>query len=166
MKIYQIQPNLNFEARQRFLNVTQRENVKTLVEKMSKTFQFKSDSMFFEITAANRLKINDKAEFVGANIAKNKERRFDKVHFTVEDAQLVIDTESGEIEKYNKPFFKRWVKVMENVDRYLAMFVENFNNSNIVKKENFKISGMTPRAFEIFKIELDKMFEDRRKKSK
>ena len=91
MKIYQIQPNLNFEARQRFLNVTQRENVKTLVEKMSKTFQFKSDSMFFEITAANRLKINDKAEFVGANIAKNKERRFDLTAEKAEMDQVVLD---------------------------------------------------------------------------
>ena len=163
MKIYQIQPNINFEARQRFLNVAQRENVQNLVEKMSKTFQFKSDGMFFEITATNRLKINDKAEFVGANLAKNKNRCFDKIHFTIKNAQLVIDTESGQIEKYKKPFFTRWTKLMENIDKYLAIFKENFNNSEIVKQENFKISGMTPEAFKIFQREIEKLFKERKK---
>ena len=164
MKIQQVQSNLNFEAKKKFLNVTQKENVKTLVEKMSKTFQFKTDGMFFEMTTTNRLKINKKAEFVGANLAKNKERCFDKIHLTVEEAQLVIDTESGEIEKYSKPFFTRWKKVMEKVDKYLAIFVENFNNSKMVKQEKFKVSGMTPEAFEIFQKEVDKLFKESKKR--
>lgn len=163
MKIQQVQSNLNFEARQRFLNVTQKENVQALAEKMSKTFQFKSDGMFFQVAVTNRLKFNNKAEFVGANLARNKERCFDKVHFTVEKTQLVIDTESGEIEKYNKPFFTRWTKIMEKVDKYLIMFMENFNNSKIVKQEKFKFSGMTPEAFESFQKEVDKLFKESKK---
>ena len=166
MKIQQVQSNLNFEAKQRFLNVTQKENVQALVEKMSKTFQFNSNGMFFKVTATNRLKFNNKAEFVGANLAKNKERCYDKIHFTVEKTQLVIDTESGEIEKYNKPFFTRWTKIMEKVDKYLIMFMENFNNSKIVKQEKFECSGMTPEAFEIYKREIDKLFAESKKKRK
>ena len=37
MKVQQAQFNLSFDARQRFLNLAQREKVQTLVEKMSKT---------------------------------------------------------------------------------------------------------------------------------
>ena len=51
------------------------------------------------------------------NLAKNKNRCFDKIHFTIKDAQLVIDTDSGQIEKYKKPFFTRWTKIMENIDK-------------------------------------------------
>ena len=162
MKIQQVQSNLSFDGRKRFLNELQKNNVKTLVEKMSKTLQIKSNDMFFEMTVINRLKIGDKTEFIGANLAQNKNRCFDKIHFTVEEAQLVIDTESGEVEKYKKPFFTRWTKIMENIDKYLAIFKENFNNSKIVKQENFKISGMTPKALEIFQREIEKLFKERR----
>lgn len=164
MRVQPVQQNLNFEARQRFLNEFQKNNVQNLVEKMSETLQIKSNDMFFEITVTNRLKIGDKTEFVGANLAKNKNRCFDKIHFTVEKAQLVIDTESGKVEKYKKPFFTRWAKVMENVDKYLAIFKKNFNNSEIVKQENFKISGMTPETFKIFQREIEKLFRERNKK--
>ena len=163
MKVQQVQANLSFDGRQRFLNELQRNNIKTLVEKMSETLQIKSNDMFFEMTVVNRLKINDKAEFVGANLAKNKNRCFDKIHFTTKDAQLVIDTDSGQIEKYKKPFFTRWTKIMENIDKYLAIFKENFNNSEIVKQEKFKISGMTPEAFKIFQREIEKLFKERKK---
>ena len=146
------------------MNELQKNNVQNLVEKMSETLQFKSNDMFFEMTVTNRLKIGDKTEFIGANLAQNKNRCFDKIHFTVEDAQLIIDTESGQIEKYKKPFFTRWTKIMENIDKYLAIFKENFNNSKIVKQENFKISGMTPKALEIFQREIEKLFKERSKK--
>ena len=164
MEILPIQSNVNFQAQKRFLNEFQKNNVQNLVEKMSETLQIKSNDMFFEMTVTNRLKIGDKTEFIGANLAQNKNRCFDKIHFTVEEAQLVIDTETGEVEKYKKPFFTRWTKVMENVDKYLAIFKENFNNPKIVKQENFKTSGMTPEAFEIFKREIEKLFKERNKK--
>ena len=164
MEILPVQSNINFQAQKRFLNELQKNNVQNLVEKMSETLQFKSNDMFFEMTVINRLKIGDKTEFIGANLAQNKNRCFDKIHFTVEDAQLIIDTESGQIEKYKKPFFTRWTKIMENIDKYLAIFKENFNNSKIVKQENFKISGMTPKALEIFQREIEKLFKERSKK--
>ena len=164
MKVQPIQSNINFQAQKRFLNEFQKNNVQNLVEKMSETLQFKSNNMFFEMSVTNRLKIGDKTEFIGANLAQNKNRCFDKIHFTVEEAQLVIDTETGEVEKYKKPFFTRWTKVMENVDKYLAIFKENFNTPKIVKQENFKTSGMTPEAFEIFQREIEKLFKERNKK--
>lgn len=164
MEILPIQSNINFQAQKRFLNEFQKNNVQNLVEKMSETLQFKSNDMFFEMTVINRLKIGDKTEFIGANLAQNKNRCFDKIHFTVEEAQLVIDTESGEVEKYKKPFFTRWAKVMKNIDKYLAIFKENFNNSEIVKQEYFRTSGMTPEAFEIFQREIEKLFKERNKK--
>ena len=77
---------------------------------------------------------------------------------------MVIDTESGEVEKYKKPFFTRWAKVMKNIDKYLAIFKENFNNSEIVKQEYFRTSVMTPEAFEIFQREIEKLFKERNKK--
>jgi hypothetical protein len=134
---------------------------------MNNTIEFESHgmhNMFYDMSIAKRLKIKDKAEFVGASWSTNRGRCFDKVLFKVENTQLVIDTESGEIEKYNKPFLKRWSKVMENVDKYLSMFKENFNNSNVVEKESFKISGMTPEAFEVFQNQVNKLFKESKKK--
>ena len=48
-------------------------------------------------------------------------------------------------------------------DKYLIMFMENFNNSKMVKQENFEFSGMTPEAFEIFQKEVDKLFKESKK---
>ena len=53
---------------------------------------------------------------------------------------------------------------MENVDKYLNIFMENFNNSKVIQKDSFTISGMTPEAFEIYKREVDKLFEESRRK--
>ena len=164
MRIQQVQPNTNFQTRQNFLNEAQKENVKSLVENMSKSLEIKTKGIFFDFSATNRLKIADKAEFVGISLSKNKDRCFDKVQLNTKYSQLVINTETGEIEHYHKPFLKRWSKVMENVDKYLSMFQENFNNSNVVEKGSFKISGMTPEAFEVFQNEVDKLFKESKKK--
>ena len=53
MKIQQVQSNLSFDGRKRFLNELQKNNVQNLVEKMSETLQFKSNDMFFEMTVIN-----------------------------------------------------------------------------------------------------------------
>ena len=164
MKVSQIQSKQSFQAKQRFLNSAQKRSVSQLVEKMSKDTSFKSDGMFFEITALNRLKIKDNAEFVGARITQNKNKLYDKIHFTVDKTQLVIDTESGKIEDYHKPFFTTWAKVMKNVDKYLGILIENFNNPKIIQKENFKISGMTPEALKVFQREVENLFKNRKKK--
>ena len=79
MKVSQIQSKQSFQAKPRFLNSAQKKNVSQLVEKMSKDTSFKSDGMFFEITALNRLKIKDNAEFVGARITQNKNKLYDKI---------------------------------------------------------------------------------------
>lgn len=163
MNIQSIQDSKAFQAKQRFLNSNQRKNVSQLIEKMNKNTSLKSDGIFFEITTLNRLKIADDAEFVGASLSQNKDTLYDKIHFTVDKTQLVIDTESGKIENYHKPFFTTWAKVMKNIDKYLNIFMKNFDNPKVVQKETFKVSGMTPEAFEIYKKELEKLFNNRKK---
>jgi hypothetical protein len=162
MNVQQVQSNQNFEARQRFLNEAQKKNINILIEKMGKEAKYETDGMFFKHTRTNRLTIPKKAEFVCARILKDTD--CDKVHFTVDKTELVIDTPTGKIENFYKPFFTRWSKVMENVDKYLNIFMENFNNSKVVQKDSFTISGMTPEAFEIYKREVDKLFEECRRK--
>jgi uncharacterized protein YaaR (DUF327 family) len=88
------------------------------------------------------LNIPKKAEFVCARFLKDID--CDKVHLTVDKAELVIDAPSGKIEKFYKPFFTRWSKVMENIDKYLKIFTENFDNSKIVQKETFSTVGFPP----------------------
>lgn len=162
MKIQALQSNVNFEARKRFLSEVQKKNINILIDKMGKEAKYESDGMFFIHTRTNRLTIPKKAEFVCARILQDTE--CDKVHFTVDKTELVIDTPTGKIENFYKPFFTRWSKVMENIDKYLNIFMENFNNSKIVQKDSFTISGMTPEAFEIYKREVDKLFKESRRK--
>ena len=162
MKVQQVQSNQNFEAKQRFLNEAQKKNINILIEKMGKEAKYETDGMFFKHTRTNRLTIPKKAEFVCARILKDTD--YDKVYFTVDKTELVIDTPTGKIENFYKPFFTRWSKVMENVDKYLNIFMENFNNSKVVQKDSFTISGMTPEALEIFQREIEKLFKERSKK--
>ena len=162
MKVQQVQSNQNFEAKQRFLNEAQKKNINILIEKMGKEAKYETDGMFFKHTRTNRLTIPKKAEFVCARILKDTD--CDKVHFTVDKTELVIDTPTGKIENFYKPFFTRWSKVMENVDKYLNIFMENFNNPRIVQKDSYTISDMTPEAFEIFQREIEKLFKERNKK--
>ena len=164
MKIQQVQSNINFEAKQRFLSETQKKSINTLIEKMGKEAVYESDGMFFKHTRTNRLNIPEKAEFVCARILKGTD--CDKVHFTVDKTELVIDTPTGKIEEYYKPFFTRWAKVLKDIDKYLNIFIENFNNSKVVQKDSFTISGMTPEALEIYKREIDKLFAENKKKKK
>ena len=163
MNVQQVQSNQNFEARQRFLNEAQKKNINILIEKMGKEAKYETDGMFFKHTRTNRLTIPKKAEFVCARILKDTD--CDKVHFTVDKTELVIDTPTGKIENFYKPFFTRWSKVMENVDKYLNIFMENFNNSKVVQKNSFTISGMTPEAFEVYKREVNKLFQEIKRKA-
>ena len=161
--IQSIQSNTNFEAKQRFLTPAQRKNVNVLIEKMGNNRSYTTNGMFFELLITNRLKANN-SEFVGARLAMEKDEPFfDKIHFTVDKAKLVIDSKSGEIENWQKPFFTRWSTIMKNIDNYLAFFVQNFDNPSFVKKEGLKLSGMTKEAFEVFSKELDKLFKNRKK---
>ena len=164
MKVQSVQSNINFDAKQRFLTETQKKSVNALIEKMGKEAKYESDGMFFKHTRTNRLTIPKKAEFVCARILKDTD--CDKVHLTVDKAELVIDTPTGKIEDFYKPLFTRWSKIMENIDKYLGIFMENFNNSKVVQKDSFTISGMTPEAFEIYKREIDKLFAESKKKRK
>ena len=52
----------------------------------------------------------------------------------------------------------------ESKNKYLNIFMENFNNPKVVQKDTFTFSGMTPEAFEIYKREVDKLFEECRRK--
>lgn len=164
MEIQQVQSNLNFDAKQRFLTEAQRKNIRTLIDKMSTDLKYESDGVFFELSAINRLNLGDKASFVGARLSKEKEPLFDKIHFTVDKTELVIDSKSGKIEDYHKPFFTRWTKVMQDIDKHLKLFMENFDNPQIVQKEQIKFSGMTKEAFDVFKRELDKLYKNRKEK--
>ena len=163
MNVQQIQTNTKFEAKQRFLNETQKKSVNLLIEKMGKETKYESDGMFFNHTRTNKLSIPEKAEFVCARFLKDTD--CDKVHLTLDKTELVIDAPTGKIENFYKPFFTRWSKVMENIDKYLKVFVENFNNPKTVQKETFTISGMTPVAFEIYQRELEKLFKKSKRKN-
>lgn len=166
MQMQSIQSNINFEAKQRFLTQTQKKNINVIIEKMSKETKYETNGIFFKSTRVHRLIIPEKAEFICARIRGNDTRDCDKVHLTVDKTQLVIDASTGNIEDFCKPFFTRWSKVMRSVDKYLGVFMENFNNSKVVQKNRFSVCGMTTEAFENYMRVLDKMAEEGRKKKK
>lgn len=169
MKIQQIQPNTSFEAKQRFLNKNQMADVKTLLTKMnSEAVCYKSDDIFFSSTIAKKLCIGKDVEFIddrGLRKPVSEDKQMVKqTLFTIGKTELVIDNESGEILDYNKPFFKTWKSIMNQISHYLKMLKENYENPDVVKVVDISINGMTEYGYSLYKKALAEVEKEYLKK--
>ena len=156
MKVQNVQSNIDFCAKRRFLNEKQMADVKTLLTKMnSNTVYYKSDDIFFSSIFAKKLCIGKDVEFIdGRNLYKplSEDKQMTKqTLFTIGKTELVIDNKTGEIIDYSKPFFKTWNSIMKQISKYLSMFKENYENPKIVEIETLSINGMTDYGYALYK---------------
>ena len=169
MRIQQIQPNTSFEAKHRFLNKNQMADIKTLLTKMNEESVYsQTDNIFFASNITKKLCIGKDIEFIDDRmltkpIPKDKQM-FAQTLFTIGKTELVIDNKTGEILDYNKPFFKTWKNIMNQISHYLKMFNENYENPEIVKPVKFSINGMTEYGLSLYRKALKEVEQEYLKK--
>ena len=125
-------------------------NIKTILTKMNSQTRYADDGYSFTAEVLNKISIADKAEFIDGrafinkipdNIQMQKESRF-----ISGKTKLIIDNKSGKIINFNKPFFKSWKKILKDFDKYINMFVQNFDNKNVVRQHKHFIFGFTQKG--------------------
>lgn len=160
MKVQQVQPNLNFEAKQkRFIDTDSRYYLEKLLRKMDEETVYKSNEYTFESSRLTRLtlcdtkNICDKAELVDGRRFLDKvpeKNTLDKeTCLTVGKTQLVINNRDGEIIDYYKPFFKSWKKVIKQAGNAITDFLTFYNKPEMVMKHYHGVKGFTSKGAEI-----------------
>ncbi len=153
MKVQSIN-QVNFESKKRFLNQEQMESLENVLTRMNNETKLHQNDTWFTSTVTKELSYNENKirliddRMLFKKIADNKQMQKETL-FTLGKTQLVINNKSGEIIDWNKSFFISWKKIMKNISDSLKIFVENFDNSNIVKKKKMTFEGFTPKGWEI-----------------
>ena len=154
MRIQQIKPNLNFEAKKRFLDQQQYNDLRVVLEKMNSEVEYTEDEsgMHFASRLIGRICTNDlKSEIIDRRYFISKVSRVNQmVHgnteLVLDNIKLEIDNKTAEIVSWEKPFFTSWKTIMKNTSSTLKLFKDNFANSKVVKKYPFGISGFTEKG--------------------
>lgn len=158
MRIQQVQSDINFEAKRRFIDIESQEQLTQILRKMDKETEYKENECIFEHSKIIRLELfnHDKyekiAELVDArnNLKKLPEGKdiFGTTSLTIGKVQLAIDNKSGEILAWWKPFFSTWRGIMKKIDDVLTTINVSYNNPWQVKKNKFGIKGFTKKGYE------------------
>ena len=159
MKVQQVQPNLNFEAKKRFLNQQQYRDLKTTLTRMNSEVEYTEDGekMHFASRLLGRMTAGDiDAQIIDGRYYINKvpdkqQMAHGQTELRIGNIELKIDNKTAEIISYEKPFFTRWSKIMEKTSKALAIFA----NSNSVTKHSFGVSGFTEKGA----LALDKIIQ-------
>ena len=160
MKVQQVQPNINFEAKKpRYIDYESREQLTQILRKMDKETVYKSNDYSFESTKTTRLNLYEYgenktiAELIDTrkNLKKLPEGKdmFNETLLTIGETELVIDNKSGKIIDWHKPFFSTWRGIMKKINTVLIMINASYHNPSCVKKHRFSVEGFTKKGAEI-----------------
>ena len=72
--------------------------------------------------------------------------------------KISMNSDSGEILRYDKSIFKTWSSLFKQAERYLKEFVESFDEPSIVKKNFFGISELTKKGYKILQEVQNKIY--------
>ncbi len=155
MQVQGVNSSLAFQAQKRILNKEQMGTVKELLTQMNAETVCKRGEYTFESKILKSLHYKNNATFIDNRIILYKvpenKQMVKQTLFTVGKTELVIDNKSGQIINYKKPLLTSWKRVIKNIDKYLKIFKENFNNPEIVKKKTVTLEGFTPAGYAIVK---------------
>lgn len=160
MKVQQIQPNLNFEAKQkRFIDPDSHYYLEKLLRTMDDETVYKSNEYSFESSRVNRLTLCDKKHSCDKAELIDTRRFLDKVPekntldketlITIGETQLVIKNSNGEIIDYYKPFLKSWKKVIKQAGETIKAFLNLYHTPEMVMKHEFSVKSFTKKGFEV-----------------
>ena len=157
MRVQQVQPNLNFEAKRRYIDIDSLKNLRHILREMDKDTVYQEHDGTFESTKTTRIEYFDRykekqAELIDlrGNLKKLDEGRdmYQETVLKVGKTQVSIDNRTGEIKSWEKPFFSTWSGIMKKISFALIDFDVFYNNASRVKKHRFSIEGFTKKGYE------------------
>lgn len=131
MRIQNIQ-NTNFEKR-KFISPQARENLASLLKKMENESVYPNKEDLTDAIIVTSLKVNNGP--ILSNYLTNYETHFIKG----ENLNLIINNETGEITKEEKPFFSRIKTFIPEIEETINIANQNYENTDIVKKLKLKM---------------------------
>ena len=140
---------------QRVLTTPMYINMKKVITRMNKESRYANNEYSFDADVLKKLSAGNKrnrAELIDGrcllkNVADNEQMQKETL-FNLGKTQLVIDNKTGRIIDYYKPFFKSWKKIFKELDKYLNIFAQNFDNHDVVKQHRRSFSGFTKAGYE------------------
>ena len=157
MKVQQVQPNLNFEAKRRYIDIDSLKNLRHILRKMDEDTTYKEQGGTFESTKTTRIEYFDRykekqAELIDSrgNLKRLDEGRdmYQETILKVGKTQVAIDNRTGEIKSWEKPFFSTWSGVLKKIRYALIDFDVMYHQAARVKKHRFSIEGFTKKGYE------------------
>lgn len=148
----QIQPisNVSFEKK-RYLSKQQLNGIMEITEKMNNAGKYSEKGLGFTSEVVGGLKYRG-ATFLSSlvcylpHVAKNKLNQM-TTEFSMGKNRIKINNSDGEILHIKTTLFKSQKRFMEELDKYLQIFNEKFNES-IVEKRLIRLKGLTAEGAE------------------
>ena len=154
MNISQVQSNINFKSKKRFLDSQQQSYLKEILRRMNLEVKYAEDNsgMQFVAKLIGDLSLNNaNAQLIDNRYYFFKESKADQMscgrtELIFNKIKLQIDNTTSEIVSWDKPFFTRWKTVMKNLSNTLKNFKENYSNRDVVTKHSYRINGLTEKG--------------------
>ena len=150
MQVNKIQSQ-NFQAHstKRFLAKEAQENLRALLSRMNSETKYNADRLTFSSDMLLGLKVgedfflHDKRGLVAPLNGRNYKSKQDDCMIEMGKAILDVNSTTGEIVKYKKPFYKRFKTILEKLNKSLEFTRQSYDNPEIVDKRRLKIAGFT-----------------------
>lgn len=152
------------EVKKRIITPEMQKYSKMLLDKMNSGTKYveNEDRTGFTSNILASLNIGDKIKFSDERLLLYKttqqKNRPEICFLKMGKNELFMDSNSGEILRYKKTFFKTWSSLFKQAERYLKEFVESFDDPNIVKKNFFGIGGLTQKGYKILQDVQSKIY--------
>ena len=142
-------------GQKRFISKQAAQNAKELLRRMN------SETVYVENEAQTgwtsnilaSLSYGKKIKFIDNRMYKRPTENPEKHPFDctleINGTTLNIDSETGLIVEHTKGIFKTWFTIYKQANNYIKMFLENFDNKEVVTKNSFAIAGYTPKGRKI-----------------
>ena len=149
MKIQKIEStNVNFEKRYIPLNLSR--NMMTLKNRMEQDTLILTGEDFKRVISVRSLVINGgDAVFKDGKFLARRNSKKQLVPYGQDTAMIefdgvrIISDSNGVILDHKKPFFKSWDKIFEKANEYVRTALDNYNNAQIVEKQQEKKETLT-----------------------
>jgi len=142
MKIQSVQTNQSFGAKEKFLNKSQLENARSILNKMIAGNTSTENEYAYSVRYLDSLELED-----GRTLYKGLTGKVEgRTSLALGKTKIEFDNETGRIVSLKKSMFTKWSKIMKNVSDFLCRVKDDFDNETIVKKHYTRATAFTPKG--------------------
>ena len=154
MQINQVS-NINFESTgKKFVSQKTQANAQKLLKMMNSETKYTENSQGTTYTSdiMASISLGDNVRFVDNRFLvapTNKIPNGPDTSLYIGKKFITFNSISGEILRYKKGFFSTYRGFLSDVDKTISALAEYFNNSDVVRKNSYKIKGFTQKGMDI-----------------